>query len=135
MALPQFLPGAEALADDLNAIVGAITGMPEMGSNANGNWAIFPTGLQVCWFVGLKTIAIDNAYGPTLWQGTTTFIFPRAFAAEPAVAAGRSQYTTGRSWAMVGSATATACVLAYMDIASRVAAPTNVSYFAIGMAE
>lgn len=117
---------------DLRTQATTMHNLPQLGSNANGNWARFPSGLQVCWFVGARPLAINTAYG-SLFQGVQSFTFPQPFASEPHVSAGRSQWGTGRSWALVSSATTTSCIIGYVDTGSRAAQDTTVSYVAVGL--
>lgn len=127
---PTALDVGDTIADEW---VDAVTaGALQLGSNANGNWARFAAGVQVCWFRGERSLAIGSAYG-SLFQGTLSFTFPQPFSALPHVSPGLSQWGSGRSWAMVSSSTLVSCVLGYIDTASRAAADTPVSYVAIGL--
>ena len=112
----------DAVADALNA----------GDSNADGRWAMLSDGQMVCWFIGSRSLAINTAYG-SLFLGTLTFTFPKAFAAEPVVAPAQCRlWDTGASWAALNSSNATSCTISYLDAFTRAAKATKVGYIAIG---
>jgi hypothetical protein len=108
-----------------------LAAQPSLGSNADGEWAKFPSGLLICWFVGTKSLAISSAYG-ALFVGQLSFTFPYEFIAQPVVSPGRSQYATGAAWAGVAGVTTTTCAIYFIDAVTRAAADTTVSYLAVG---
>lgn len=110
---------------------GASAKIVEYGSNANGEWAKYSNGVMQVWRVWATSVAITSAYG-SLFQGTSTFLFPVSFVSPPAVAFGNSVWSTGRSWTTVYATTTTQFNVAFIDVASRASTSTSVSYQAIG---
>lgn len=101
------------------------------GSNDYGSWVRWSNGLQVCWYYGSESIAIENAYD-SLYQGTYSFMFPASFYSAPAVSIGQTQWGTGASWGMVSSTTEDSVSLRFIDVKKRNATSMDISYIAIG---
>ena len=107
----------------------------ESGSNANGEWARFADGTQVCWIRTVAAnVAISNPYGNILFTGSRSWTFPRPFAGNtvPVVICSQFRWGTGGSWGNVTSVSFTNAELIGMDSISR-AAGTNVNIAAMAI--
>jgi len=64
----------------------SITGTVEQGSNSNGIWVRFSSGLQICYMRTAVSATIDDAWGGTYISDLITGItYPKAFSALPSV--------------------------------------------------
>jgi len=75
------------------------SGIVEQGSNSDGDYIIFSSGVQVCWgSVTHDELTIFNAnigtYGLSVYTGTKAVTFPKAFGATPYVVAGGAHDST-----------------------------------------
>ena len=111
-----------------NALAGYVV---ESGSNENGRWIRFSDGLQICWYYGYKSVAINNAY-EGLYQGTCPVSFPAEFTYQPAVAMGQARWGASASWGTPIDTTGQSVTLRFIDVAPRASSSIPISYIAIG---
>jgi hypothetical protein len=120
----------------------ANVGIPAMGhvveedANANGFYTRLACrgqipGLQICWYYGYKSVAINNAYGG-LYQGTCPVSFPAEFTYQPAVAMGQARWGASASWGTPIDTTGQSVTLRFIDVAPRASSSIPISYIAIG---
>lgn len=120
----------------------ANVGIPAMGhvveedANANGFYTRLACqgqipGLQICWYYGYKSVAINNAY-EGLYQGTCPVSFPAEFTYQPAVAMGQARWGASASWGTPIDTTGQSVTLRFIDVAPRASSSIPISYIAIG---
>lgn len=101
----------------------------EYGSNANGDYARFPNGLQICWVRNL-TIDINVAAG-SLFRGLVSWAFPAAFINSAPIFATSSAGGNHSEWGANATGTGgNGTTLRAMGVASRTG--STVDGFAIG---
>jgi len=84
----------------------SITGTVEQGSNSNGSWVRFSSGVQICYMRIAVSSTIDTAWGGAYLSDLITGItYPKAFSALPSVSIFSVLENTGvfSSWAMARS--------------------------------
>lgn len=122
---------------------GAITGpklgvgagnIVEEGSNSNGSWVKFETGLMIC---TLNILVFDQAISTpyfSIFQGSRQWVFPQEFVGSPTVNCSSFRWGTSASWGTIASIPTNVSVfLRGMDFGSRAAGTqTLVQATAIG---
>lgn len=103
----------------------------EEGSNSNGSYRKWESGILECWIRTTQTIAINNAYG-NLYLNNWVWTFPVPFISAPTVTCSEFHWGTGGSWGTVANSTTTTATLRGIDNASRAANTTAISAYAIG---
>ena len=103
----------------------------EEGSNSNGSYRKWESGILECWIRTTQTIAINNAYG-NLYLNNWVWTFPVSFISAPTVTCSEFHWGTGGSWGTVANSTTTTATLRGIDNASRAANTTAISAYAIG---
>lgn len=107
--------------------------LEDYGSNANGEYVIFSSGLQICWasLTGQTNATIRNVnigtYGWSYYLDSHTWTFPKTFATAPKVYAGGS--TTGPG--IANTATTSQCTFGCFGVSNSNYA---MDLFAIGQA-
>lgn len=135
--IPSVIAGQFIVPEWGNAVADAINdGLPEIGSNANGNWAQFPSGLLVQWDARTVTDqAINSAYGTGVFIGARAATFPLPFAAAPVGVLGTARWGTGAGWGTVTQTSTTAITLRFHDTSSRASGTSfDFSWIAVGLA-
>jgi len=103
----------------------------ERGSNANGEYARWADGTQICWLSDSIDMSVGNAYG-AFFQGTVTWNYAAIFIDRPSVQCSL-RWGSSASWASLGGTpTASDCTLRCIDYASRASGPTYRTAIAIG---
>lgn len=74
-------------------------GVVESGSNENGDFMRFESGLQICWsgYLGTQMTA-GTTYGNALVSGPVEWVFPASFAVIPALIVGARRISGGGTW-------------------------------------
>ncbi len=107
----------------------------ESGENANGRYVRFDDGTQICWYVGERTVSIDDVLitGMNLYCGVIVLNFPASFIDSPAASIGHTYHpNSGASWGAVRSSSANGIAMNYFCPVSCPSASMRVSYIAIG---
>lgn len=95
----------------------------------------YASGLQICWINSTVQMALNTAYG-SLYQGSYTWTFPKAFSSAPVVSVGAVRWGAGASWGtLAGSPTTTYAGLRGIDAVSRASGSTLIQAIAIGIWE
>lgn len=91
----------------------------DRGSNLNGEYIKWNSGILEQWFSGKRSAGITNAYG-SLYQGTHDWFYPIEFIDTPdTVICSKAQYDTGASWGTIYSFTKQYATIRAYDIVSR----------------
>lgn len=77
-------------------------GVVAYGSNANGYYARFANGIQICWHTKNTTNLVDTPYGSLYYSGSDIWTFPAQFIDVPAFFA-NVKSAIGISWAGLGA--------------------------------
>ncbi|MEK0285911.1 phage tail spike protein [Caldifermentibacillus hisashii] len=77
-------------------------GVVAYGSNANGYYARFANGIQICWHTKNTTNLVDTPYGSLYYSGSDIWTFPAQFIDVPAFFA-NVKSAVGISWAGLGA--------------------------------
>ena len=77
-------------------------GVVAYGSNANGYYARFANGIQICWHTKNTTNLVDTPYGSLYYSGSDIWTFPVQFIDVPAFFA-NVKSEVGISWAGLGA--------------------------------
>ncbi|MEO4000304.1 hypothetical protein [Mesorhizobium sp. CAU 1732] len=105
----------------------------DSGSNANGRYARFADGTQICTQPAFNIASINNALGVLFRSGQQTWTFPAAFTASPSV---NGKNNTGATYAWFGSAFTDDASTANSNFgvfsSASVSTATSWSLFAIG---
>jgi hypothetical protein len=90
------------------------------GTNSNGTWIRYSTGLQICWWndIPVTNFSIPTQYG-LLYQGTWRWTYPAAFSEDPTVQASKVQWGTSASWGTIASLNGTHADIRAIDNYSR----------------
>ena len=63
----------------------SITGTVEQGSNSNGNWVRFSSGIQICWASSDVELTTSLGSGDVLISPIFAVTYPKAFSSSPIV--------------------------------------------------
>ncbi len=107
--------GAAAMRD----IVGTVSqsgGVPtgalmEYGANANGVYARYANGVQICWNASAGLVNTLNASGALFMSGSVSWAYPAEFAVAPVVLPSRGGSASGLRWVSLGTVSATSAAL------------------------
>lgn len=106
------------------------SGIIEQGTNSNGSYVIFSSGLQVCWLIDTGVDDCNNASGNVYRTDSNVWTYPAVFSAAPttmAIGNGGSQI-----WGACGTPTTTACSFRLYAQVARTG--DNAGLIAIGFA-
>lgn len=103
----------------------------EEGSNSNGSYRKWESGILECWIRTTEQIALNNAYG-NLYLNNWVWAFPVPFISAPTVTCSEFHWGTGGSWGTVANSTTASATLRGIDNVSRAKNSTAISAYAIG---
>ena len=86
------------------------SGIVEQGSNANGEYVVFSSGLQICVGAFTESLAIDVAWGNIYISPDRVWAFPKPFAGSPWGLSGSVASGGTVGWIITGSISATQAV-------------------------
>lgn len=103
----------------------------EEGSNSNGSYRKWESGILECWISTSKSLALNSAYG-SLYIGQWVWTFPVPFISTPTVTCSHFKWMSGASWGMIAGANTTVAYLQGVDAYSRAQNTCAISAYAIG---
>lgn len=107
----------------------------EQGSNENGSYRKWNSGVMECWVRTTEQVALTTVYVSPIHTGTWTWTFPIAFVggdARPTVTVSEFKWGTGGGWGSVSGVAPTQTTLRGYDCYSRASGSTVISAYAIG---
>lgn len=103
----------------------------EEGSNSNGSYRKWESGILECWISTSQNVALNSAYG-SLYKGQWIWTFPVPFISAPTVTCSQFKWRSGTSWGMIAGANTTIAYLQGFDAYSRASGTCAISAYAIG---
>ena len=103
----------------------------EEGSNSNGSYRKWESGILECWISTSKNVALNSGYG-SLYTGQWIWTFPVPFISVPTVTCSQFKWGSGASWGMIAGASTTIAYLQGVDAYSRASGACAISAYAIG---
>lgn len=91
----------------------------ETGSNSNGRYRKWKSGLMEQWLNAIITASITNKYSDALYQGTFGWTLPVPFSTYEFAVCVKAQYDTGASWGTVYAISNTIITIRVFDVTSR----------------
>lgn len=133
------IPAGKPTADPATPITGSLLSgamlaagaIVEMGTNANGSYWRWESGLQVCMYVDPTTHQLTGTSAPLYW-GTVNYTFPAAFAEIPAISPTVHDTATGVFWGGSVQSVLTKTYFLFQAIGNTAGSEYKAMYVAIG---
>lgn len=130
-AINELNTGLDYTNNEVDTINDNLANIIESGSNLNGDWIKFSSGIMICWCNIDTTITATSAYG-SFYIGDTTWTYPQSFVEPPTANIGMARYSNGACLCSCAAASENSSVLRIFEVTQRTSHPYNIRASAIG---